>query len=220
MASQVAHIVYAKKYFQKLETLNSKKLVDEENILNLENKLNKDEFILGCIFPDIRTIDKNINRSDTHSKFFSIDLDFEGLSSFEAGWKFHLYCDMKREEILNKYNFYDLENAKDFFNRPAKFLEDELIYDDYNNWEKISSLFRNPPYMKTELNITQETVNLWYAIIAKYFEQKPNNKSIRIFLSKLRNLTEKVDGIMEFITKLKTNRKAVEILGKVKEEIV
>jgi len=44
-------------------------------------------------------ITENIKRSDTHSVFSPIDLNFSGLSSFQAGWKFHLYCDIKREEI-------------------------------------------------------------------------------------------------------------------------
>ena len=88
MASQIAHIVYAKKYFEKYPST-----------------INKDEFILGCVFPDMRRIDGNIKRKDTHRHYDPLDLDFSGMTAFEAGWKFHLYCDMKREEILNKYDF-------------------------------------------------------------------------------------------------------------------
>ena len=95
MAAPISHIVYAKRYFEKNPST-----------------INKDEFILGCLFPDIRRVSENIKRKDTHipeeilenvtsiKKRNSIDLDFTGLTSFQAGWKFHLYCDMKREEIL------------------------------------------------------------------------------------------------------------------------
>ncbi len=118
MACPVAHIIYVDKYFAKYSLA-----------------INKDEFILGCTFPDIRRIDEKIKRKETHLRFDPIDLDFSGFTPFQAGWKFHLYCDMKREEILNKYHFYSLDNTTDFWNLPAKFFEDEVVYDECKNWK-------------------------------------------------------------------------------------
>lgn len=118
MASQIAHIVYAQKYLDQLE-------VNGRNERNRPpEKFDWDEFLLGAVFPDIRRIDANIKRRDTHLRFDPLDLDFSGLTSFEAGWKFHLYCDMRREEILNGYKFYSLKHAADFYGLSAKLLED------------------------------------------------------------------------------------------------
>jgi hypothetical protein len=212
MASQIAHIVYARKYFDRLEAAGA-----GEGNMPPEN-LNRDEFILGCVFPDIRLVDKNIKRKDTHLRFPVLDLNFFGLTSLEAGWKFHLYCDMRREEILNNHKFYSLKRTADFFGRPAKFLEDGVIYDRYNNWEKLANFFNNPPFINTDLGIQQETFNLWYAILAKYIETKPDIKSMRILLSKV-NLSHK-DEIIATIMELEKNKKAVEILGKASDEII
>ena len=212
MASQIAHIVYARKYFDRLETVGA----DAENIP--PENLNRDEFLLGCVFPDIRRIDPNIRRRDTHLRFDPLDLDFSRSTSFEAGWKFHLFCDMRREEILNKYEFYSLKHTADFYNQPAKILEDEIVYDKYNNWEKIVSFFNNPPYIN--MGVSSETFHLWYAILAKYAEKKPGDRSMRIFLSKQPKLVNAVNGIMESVVALRKNKKVVEILGKVLEEIV
>jgi hypothetical protein len=211
MASQISHIVYAKRYFDSLELVGNGKF---------DGKINKDEFILGCTFPDIRRIDKRIKRKDTHLKFPKLDLDFSGLTSFEAGWKFHLYCDMRREEILNKYNFYVISGATDFFGNIAKRLEDELAYDEYNNWEKVVNYFNNPPFLEDNLLVDKETYNLWYAILAKYMEKKPDDKANRTFISKLSNFSNKVDDIILCVNKLRENKKAVEILKKVKDEII
>jgi len=221
MASQVSHIVYAKKYFERLESGELFSSLEKKGIgVAPLGKINKDEFMLGATFPDIRRIDENIKRKDTHMKFDLIDLDFSGLSSFEAGWKFHLYCDMKREEILNKYNFYSLPGTTDFANFSPKMLEDEMVYDDYNNWEKIRNFFNNPPYIETSSEVSRETFRLWYAILAKYIEKNPDTKSMRVLIIKWPSMSDKIDDIMASIEKLRENKKAVEILKKVKDEIV
>jgi hypothetical protein len=205
MASQVAHIVYAKKYFEK---------VPDHGIAD------RDKFLLGCVFPDIRRIDGKIKRKDTHLRFSPIDLNFEGLDDFQAGWKFHLYCDMRREEILNNHGFYSLANTTEFYNQPAKMLEDEVVYDSYNNWEKIVQYFNNPPQIDNGISVSHETLELWYAILAKYFENKPSNQSIKILFSKIPSLAKDASDIVNIVDELRKNGRVIEILKKVKEEIV
>ncbi len=215
MAAPISHIVYAKRYFEKNPST-----------------INKDEFILGCLFPDIRRVSENIKRKDTHipeeilenvtsiKKRNSIDLDFTGLTSFQAGWKFHLYCDMKREEILKNKGFYSLKNTSDFWDFPAKFLEDELIHEEYNNWEKIYVYLNNVPQIETGLDISRETIEFWYAVLAKYVEKKPNKKSQHIFFTKQFFLKDKADEIVSTIEKLKKNEKVVSILKNIYNEII
>lgn len=219
MASQIAHIVYAKKYFEALETgALIKNSNGEEKISYPVGKLNKDEFLLGCVFPDIRLIDKTIARKDTHLNFLPLNLDFSGLNSFEAGWKFHLYCDMKREDILKKHDFYSINKTSDCYGRPAKLFEDLITYDNYNNWEKLVNYFNNPSFIDTGLNINRDSYNLWYAVLAKYIEKKPDIKSIKIFLSKIR-LSNK-EEIVSIIEEFMKDKKIAKTLGAVYNEIV
>ena len=175
------------------------------------------------LFPDIRRISKEIARSQTHQNFRPLDLDFNGLVPFEAGWKFHIWCDMKRNEILNKYDFYSLKHTEDFGGLSARLLEDELLYEKYNNWEKLVHLLNNPPNLKIKLGeqiVSYETLEYWYAIVAKYFEKKPSDKTIKIFISKYLSLKKEADGIIDALGKLRNNQKAVEILSRVSEEIL
>lgn len=220
MASQIAHIIYAKRYFDFLEFGKSDG-VENEKILIPPKDLDKDQFLLGCVFPDIRYIDAGIERKDTHLLFEKVDLDFSNLNSFEAGWKFHLYCDMRREDILNGFGFYSSDEAKEsLYIFSAKFLEDELVHDSYNNWEKIINLFRNPPIIGTGINVSRETFTLWYAILAKYFEEKPNNKSMRIFLSKLLKINGDAGQVIEQIEILRKDKKAVETISNISNKIL
>jgi hypothetical protein len=204
MASQIAHILYAKKYFEK------------HNLLPEE----KDEFILGATFPDIRRIDGNIKRKDTHLRFYPLDPDFKKLTPFEAGWKFHLYCDMRREEILNSYNFYSLKFADEFWNHPAKMLEDELVYDQYNNWEKLTNYFNDVPFVSNGIDVSKETFELWYSILANYIDEKPSSDSMKIFLLKQPGIAPIANDIIKIVDKLRKNDKVIEILKKVCEEII
>jgi hypothetical protein len=201
MASQVAHVVYAQKYLEK----NPRK--------------GGEFFILGTLFPDMRRVAEGIARRDTHMHFEKIDLDFEGMEMFEAGWKFHLWCDMRREEILNKYNFYSLRGAS-AIDPTAKLVEDELVYDEYKNWEKLIYVLNNPPLIRTHFDVSQETIKRWYAILGKYFEKKPNDKTMKIFLSKQSSLKKEIQEIIDGVRKLRENHKATEILKKVYEEII
>lgn len=203
MASQIAHIVYAKKYLEKHPLPNG----------------DRDLFLLGCVFPDIRRLAENLTRKSTHCAFEPVDLNFEGLTPFQAGWKFHIYCDMKREEILSRHGFYDLTEDNGKFWQANKMLEDELVYEVYNNWEKLVHYFNNAPMVTLPEGLSQQSFDLWYAIVARYIEEKPTNKSMHIFVSK-QPIFKKADEIIERVNKLRKNKQAVEILRKVVEEIV
>lgn len=204
MASQITHIIYAKKLFEKYD------LLPEE----------KDEFILGTTFPDIRRIDPTIKRKDTHLHFYPINLDFKNLTPFEAGWKFHLYCDMRREEILNQYGFYSIGRTEEFCRQPAKMLEDELVYDEYNNWEKLVNYFNDVPFISNGINVPKETFELWYSILANYIDTKPDNGSVKIFLLKQPDIAPIANNIIETVDKLRKNDKVIGLLKKVYKEII
>jgi len=204
MASQVAHIVYAKRYLEKFPS----------------NEIDRDEFLLGCVFPDIRRVAENLTRKDTHMAYDPIDLNFTGLTSFQAGWKFHLYCDMKREEILSQYGFYKLTEDTGKFWLSSKMLEDELLYDVYNNWEKLVHYFNNAPSSQSPQGVSKESFALWYAIVARYIEKKPDNKAMQLFIGKQAMFQKDSVSIIKRVDELRRNRQAVEILKKVVEEIV
>jgi len=205
MAAPISHIIYAKRYLESNPMLTP----------------DKDLFLLGCSFPDIRRVDGTISREATHRSFAPINLDFEDLAPFEAGWKFHLYCDMKREEILRDNKFYSLKkDQSEKWLHPAKFLEDELLYGEYNNWEKLVSFFNHPPEVDMKVPITRESFELWCAMLSRYFEKKPDSKSIHIFLMKQHGLPDKVDNIVAIYEKLKEDEKIVNIIKKLASEII
>jgi hypothetical protein len=63
-------------------------------------------------------------------------------------------------------------------------------------------------------------MGLWYALLARYIEKKPDEKTIHIFLSKQPSLAEKADDVVKSMNRLRESGKAVEILERVADEIV
>jgi len=201
MAFPVSHVVYAKKY------------------LDQHPAVDPDLFLLGTLFPDIRRITDEVTRYDTHQHFKKLNLSFEGLDAFRAGWKFHLWCDMRREEILNKHGFYKLSYTIDH-DAPPKLLEDELAWEKYQNWEKLRFILNNPPELELPFGVSRETLERWYAIIAKYFEKKPDERTMKAFAWKQRSLRKRADEIVDVVAKLRENSKACEILSRISGEIL
>lgn len=203
MATPISHVIYADKYLKKYP----------------KSPEDTDRFILGTLFPDIRRIDEKIKRKDTHFILDRLDAEMEYLEPFQAGWKFHLYCDMRREEILNKMGFYNLAHTEDMWRLSNKHLEDRVVYNFYEDWENLNEVLNNVPEIKTNTRATRETIEAWYAMLAKYFEKKPDSEAVRVFLIKQPSLAELADGVVESMDKLEKSGKVVKMLQGVKDEI-
>lgn len=216
MASQVAHIVYAGKYLDRVKSEDISVNMAGKNSFVEYEKL----FLLGACFPDIRRIDYRIKRSDTHIILNDLNADLHYLEPFQAGWKLHLYCDMRREEILNSYDFYKLPKTLEMSDLPNKLLEDEIVYDSYDNWKWVMKIFNKLPKVDVPNFVPRGTFEIWYAILAKYFEKKPDSHTMRVFLGKQPKLADKADDIVAIVDKLRKNDRVVELLGKVEEEII
>lgn len=203
MASQIAHIVYAQKYFDAYAP-----------------KFSQGEFLLGCIFPDIRRIAPQLKRRDTHMILDTLNLDLGYLDSFHAGWKFHLYCDMRREEVLNQAGFYEMEGAGDHDGLAAKLLEDELVYESYPKWGALASFLNRVPRIETGIDVSRETFELWYAMIAKYVEKKPDNLTRSAFVAKQPSLADRCAEIIAAVDKIRKSDRVVKLLSDVSEKMI
>lgn len=197
MATPISHVIYADRFLKKHP-----------------QKFKWDDFMLGIIFPDIRRV-SNVSREETHNRFKNLDLNFDGLSGFESGWKFHVWCDLRRNEFLRDKKFYEIKGIASAYYLSYYFLEDCLIWDKYNNWENVSYLYKNPPHYATSEKIYLSDWNFWYEIVAKYILSKPNEQSIREFIRHQPTVAAKIDRIAREFEFFKKNAKVVEILESV-----
>ncbi len=202
MASEIAHVVYADRL------LRQKPVAQDQQ-----------QFLLGTLFPDIRRV-SNVNRSQTHNKYKKLDLDLEGLDDFEKGWKFHVWCDMRRTEILLKKGFYDIEEVREGYYLSHYILEDRLLWDKYNNWETLMNFLNNPPYYQLFEELNRSDWNFWYMILAEYFQAKPSRESVIKYCKAQPSIGSRVEQIANEIESFEKDKKLVEILNEVYLEMV
>lgn len=202
MASQISHILYADQY-----------------LLKYPRPASKEDFIVGVLFPDIRRI-SNLTREQTHQHFLELDLNFEGLSSFEAGWKFHVWCDLRRNELLRDYGFFDLDVLKGCHYLSYYFLEDKLLWGKYDNWETIYNIIVNHPRVKTYRALNKQDWKFWYEIVGKYLKKEPSRQSIEKFCQQQPSLATKATRIVDEMEKLEKNKNVVDKLMKVHQSLL
>jgi hypothetical protein len=77
--------------------------------------------------PDIRYVDKMIERTKFHTRNVTIYEVLEEESDFWKGVKFHSFIDENRGMYCRK-NIYILENFDVNMIRSLKFLEDDILY--------------------------------------------------------------------------------------------
>lgn len=175
--------------------------------------------MLGVIFPDIRRV-SNVSREETHNRFKKLDLDFAGLSDFEAGWKFHVWCDLRRNEVLRDKRFYEIKEIGNAYYMSYYFLEDYLVWDVYRNWENLVYLYRNPSFIKTVEKARLHDWNFWFEIVSDYVRAKPTQESISNFVKHMPSVAVKNEKIQEEFEKLKKNARVAGILKNVYLEMV
>jgi len=198
----MSHIVYADKYCKKYATPQP-----------------KEDFYLGVNFPDIRRV-ANISRADTHLCFNPLDLDFSGMDAFQSGWKFHVWADLRRNELLRDAEFFEIDIVRKAHYLSYFFLEDELNWRRYHNWETISNLYRDAPYKQIVEGVNKSEWRYWYEILSEYFMQEPDENAVGRVLGKMTGLGHLRVRVIDEIKKLRKNKNVVQILETIQAQMI
>ncbi len=165
MAAPVAHIFCA------LALLNSGKLKVDD----------KQAFILGTSFPDIRYLDV-IERAETHKKNVTWDDVVNAPSSFEAGMLLHALLDHVRENYVEIHHLYDQLPNNPYRTHVLKFFEDILLYDYVTEWPHIITYFDTIAQEEKKYGIAMPYLRIWHKLLQQYISQHPSAKQIAGFL--------------------------------------
>lgn len=202
MASIVSHVVYADEY------------------LRIHPKFTKtQEFLLGASFPDIRRI-CNVTRVQTHNCFDDLDLDFTGMNAFEAGWKFHVWCDLRRNELLLQKGFFEIEGVHDCYYFSSYLVEDKLIWGKYKNWETLQNYFRSADFVDIFEELTGGDWMFWYQSIADFVVSEPDRTSMRKLIRSVPSFVGRTDLILNEVERLMKNKKVTEVLSGIHRELL
>lgn len=164
MANQITHIVLAEKKSE-----------------SLFNKFNQHDFLIGTVFPDIRYL-KVIDRDKTHFKELSFQDILNEQNSFTAGLKYHSLVDEVREKYMVEKGIYDLIPHSKFITQSLKIYEDEVLYKNVSDWNKVIAFFDKVLNEEMEFVNQADKINVWHSLMQEYFKESPTDVSRRNFI--------------------------------------
>ena len=162
MATPITHIFFADKFWNK------------------HQEIDKFSFFAGNSLPDIRYIDKEIERERFHSNNVSISDVLAEKSDFWKGVKFHCFVDENRDAFYEKHWIYLPETSDAIFIYSLKVLEDDMLY-----WELsirqdfIEFLWK---YEFPVDNVNKESIDRRKNVLCNYFSQQPCTQSRKDFI--------------------------------------
>lgn len=187
MATPITHIVLADKVF-------------DRNFSGIPKK----DFLIGASFPDIRYLNV-IDRRSTHFGGSSIkDIRSEN-DMFMAGVRFHALADEVREKYVIDHKLYDEMPKSRYITYSLKFFEDELLYENFKDWDGLIKEFKEIPYEKIGFDIEKRSIDKWYSLLTDYFMRKPVPDTQRKLIKGLGFSDEDAQGIEDLVIEIKNN---------------
>ena len=156
MPAPISHIVLAEKIFEKYFA-----------------GMNREKFLLGTSFPDIRRMG-NIERGKTHLDKICFE-DLRDENPFMAGYKFHSLVDKTMDNYREVTELYPLFSSLGYQDASMKVFADIVLYDRVKGWEEIIKIFEKIADEELQFGVEKEVVRRWHEKLMKYFAQKPEN---------------------------------------------
>ena len=147
---------------------------------NKHKEIDRFPFFTGNCLPDIRYIDKNIERTKFHANNISIDDVLREESDFWKWVKFHCFLDEKRDYFYENNGIYVPKTSDMIFIYSLKVLEDDILY------LKLSirkDFIRFLMEYKFPVNdVDEKTIKKWKNILCNYFSMQPCIQSRKDFI--------------------------------------
>ena len=195
MAGEVGHVVYA----ARMATF-------------LGEKVNSVAFWAGTLLPDIRHLGIT-SRQSTHHANLSLDA-LVGKNDFETGMRVHAWIDETRNVFLERSNIKEELPWHPFVPHALKLVEDEWLYDSFNDWNLIHSALNKIYEEEMQLIQSKEHIVRWHDILQNYFKKKPDDAS-RYRLSLDIGLSEaSAEEINLIVNKLKGTSRTKHLMDK------
>lgn len=162
MPAPIAHIAFASK-------------VHKSHFSDKDYK----KFVVGSSLSDIRFLGV-IEREATHKQGVMIS-EIVAAEDFDAGFLFHSFLDTAEANyyLANEITKFfpkgtSYEDARDVL----KLLQDELLYDEIDDWEYVSHFFDRVLQEELKIGLIRSDVEKWHEMLQELISSKPTNETI------------------------------------------
>jgi hypothetical protein len=195
MAGEVGHVVYAARL-----------------LTWLGDAVKHPSYWAGTLFPDIRHLGVT-SRRRTHPANVSLQ-SLPGHNDFLTGMRVHAWVDAIREQFFREQNTKESLPWHPFVPHAIKLVEDELLYDRYEDWNLIHRVLNQTYDDELQFVQSKEHIYQWHTVLQDYLRQKPTNasrKELSIAIGLSANSADEINSIVDL---LRSDRKATKLLDK------
>jgi len=194
MAGEVGHVVYGARL-----------------LTYLNDRVQQPAFWAGTLFPDIRHLGA-VSRHRTHPENVSLE-SLVGKNDFATGLRTHAWIDRVREEFLREHNIKEVLMWHPFVPHALKLIEDEFLYDRFDDWNLIQRVLNKVYEDELELVPAREKVIRWHEVLQSYLREPPTDDSRRqlsldIGLSEA--MANEINLVVQALQKNKETRKVID----------
>ena len=158
MAGEVGHVIYAARL-----------------LTYLGDAVRYPDYWAGTLFPDIRHLGV-VSRHRTHIPHTSLQT-LVGKNDFMTGMRVHAWIDATREQHLSSHNIKECLPWHPFVPHALKLLEDELLYDHFDDWNLIHRVLNTIYDEEIHFVQSSESIHQWHSTLQQYFRHKPDDES-------------------------------------------
>jgi len=158
MAGEVGHVVYGARV-----------------AAYLGDKVTSPAYWAGNLFPDIRHLGVT-SRKRTHESNLSVE-GLVGDSDFLTGMRVHAWVDETRVRFLDGAHMKEELPWHPFVPHALKLLEDEVLYDRFDDWNLIERALNKVYDEELKLVHSEEHIVKWHGVLQKYMKQPPTDES-------------------------------------------
>lgn len=181
MAGEAAHVVYGARV-----------------LTYLGNKVSDARYWVGTLFPDIRHLGL-VSRHRTHPEHVGLTT-LTGQNDFETGMRAHAWVDATRETYWREQNMKEMLPWHPFVPHALKLLEDELVYDMFQDWDNVRQTLRQIYAEELYYVDSREQVSRWHAILERYLAHKPEavaRKQLAMDIGLSEHSAEEINMVVE-----------------------
>lgn len=132
----------------------------------------KNEFYAGNLYPDIRYILPDIERSITHrSEGDSLRYVLDAPSAFETGRRHHVYVDREREKHMVQNNAYRFIKNGPLKTQMLKIVEDHMLFDRLRGQVDVNAVFSKIYDEERSFSVNDKSILAWHALLSTYLDQ-------------------------------------------------
>lgn len=148
-------------------------LIAEKSFKPHFSHLDKQAFLIGTCFPDIRYL-AQIDRKLTHFNSLSL-AEIQLQPAFQAGVQFHSLTDAAWNAYVHKHKarlFTVIPHNRAMFHT-LKILQDKYLYPQFEGWSQMAALFDLILPEERNFGIPENTLRAWHTVLANYLSKTP-----------------------------------------------